>query len=136
MGTKAIRFTGSELATLEQLITAASEAGQDTEALNTLWLKVTGRKPAPKAKARKASAPREGVDVQAIADQLAVVPTREAAFDLLWPLRVAELAAVAGSYGQHGGIKLTGKMRRDEQVEQLIHFTVGMRLAHQGVRGF
>lgn len=130
MGTKAIRVTEAQLALLEQVIRHASESeafeSQDGE-LNTLWLKVTGRKPAPKAKTRKEFGPV----ASARAERLQACATRDQARELLTERGMT--VAVLREVGKILGLGAQSRLRKDELVDSLIHFTVGMRLAHAAV---
>lgn len=128
MGTKAIRFTESELATLEALVVAAGETDPGNEGLQALWLKVTGRKPAPKAKAPAALTPNETADAVAALDKCV---TRDGARKLLSWYKVAQLRCISKAIT--GGMQ--SKLRKDELVDSLIHFTVGARLDHAAIMG-
>lgn len=127
MGTKAIRFTDAELSVLEQLIAAAGEKDPGNEGLQALWLKVTGRKPAPKAKAPKEFGPV----ASARAERLQACATRDQARELLTERGMT--VAVLREVGKILGLGAQSRLRKDELVDSLIHFTVGMRLAHAAV---
>lgn len=112
-------------ATDRQLETLACDATTNDQVLAMVTTMRT-----PKPKAPKASKPA-GPVASARAERLQACTTRDQARELLTERRMT--VAVLREISKLLGLGTQSKLRKDALIDSLIHFTVGMRLAHASV---
>jgi hypothetical protein len=115
-----------QASTDRQLEELACNEAQDADTLGAIIETMR----APKVKARKATAPVVASDeINGVVAALGAVTTRKGASEALDGLTVAKLRQVSKALG----LGAQSKLRKAELVDSLIHFTVGMRMAHAAI---